>query len=123
MTDDELKASFRKSASLFALCLEQAMEGVAQVVMGERRLAVVPRRHPKVKEGLVYELRLVKRPDQEKAEEAERQEKAAQPLSQDVLDELASDLDFTEDTTPAEPQLSPRERVIIELSRPTGLED
>ena len=63
MTDDERKAILEKVADTLLLTLEQAVENFAQVMHGERRLALVPRKHPKIKTGEIYEFRLVTPPE------------------------------------------------------------
>lgn len=60
MTPDEREQRMEAVGDRLVLILEEAVENLTAVVFGKKRLAVVPRRHPKVKEGPIYELRLVK---------------------------------------------------------------
>lgn len=69
MTDAERKALAERLGDLALLTFETALEHIAAVVAGEKRLALVPRKHPKVKDGPIMEFRLVT-PPQVKMEEA-----------------------------------------------------
>lgn len=71
MTDSERDAILERIGDMLILSLETAAENIAAVVAGEKRLALVPRKHPKVKEGLIQEFRLVT-PPQVKLEEPQR---------------------------------------------------
>lgn len=62
MTDDERKESIGRIADIFLLSMETVAENFAAVVAGEKRVALVPRKHAKVKAGPVYEWRLVSAP-------------------------------------------------------------
>lgn len=62
MTEDERNATFERITNIVLLSLETVAENFAAVVAGEKRVAVVPRKHPKVKIGPIYELRLVTAP-------------------------------------------------------------
>lgn len=68
MTDDEKDVILERIGDMLLLSLEAAAENIAAVVAGEKRLALVPRKHPKVKDGLIQEFRLVT-PPQVKLEE------------------------------------------------------
>lgn len=63
MTDADREAILDRVANTLLLSLEVCVENVAKVVAGEKRLALVPRNHPKVKAGPVLEFRLVSPPE------------------------------------------------------------
>lgn len=69
MTPAERETLADKLADHFLLMAEELLERASEVVFGKKRIAVVPRKHPKVKEGPIYELRLVKVPDDVKVAE------------------------------------------------------
>lgn len=60
MTDEQREAIATQLADLFLLTAEMAMANIAKVVAGEKRVALVPRRHPKA--GLIQEFRLTTPP-------------------------------------------------------------
>lgn len=64
----DAKALFRRHVPALVLSLDTILENFVKVIAGEKRIAIVPRTHPKVKEGPVYELRLVNREQVVKAE-------------------------------------------------------
>lgn len=65
MTPDEREKALERVADLFILTLETAVDGLAQVIGGHKRVALVPRTHPKVKAngGVIWELRLTSVPE------------------------------------------------------------
>lgn len=67
------------------LSLDTIFENVVAVIAGEKRIAVVPRTHPKVKEGPIFELRLVKN------ERVVLEKDTRVPAAE--LEELAQDVD------------------------------
>lgn len=106
MTEDERNATFERITNIVLLSLETVAENFAAVVAGEKRIAVVPRKHPKVKAGLIHELRLVRSPsasEQQAETDAERvkdgtpvdtirQEQGMDPAD---LDDLANSIGST----------------------------
>lgn len=60
MNDDQRREIAERLLDLFLLTAETAMENIAKVVAGEKRLALVPRKHPKA--GLIQEFRLTTPP-------------------------------------------------------------
>lgn len=62
MTDEEADKILERMKATVILSLEVCVENFAKIVAGEKRIAVVPRKHPSVRAGLVYELRLTSPP-------------------------------------------------------------
>lgn len=65
MTEAERDALMERVGDKLLLCLEEATDHVVSVVFGEKRLALVPRHHEKIKAGPVLEFRLIKAPKPE----------------------------------------------------------
>lgn len=72
MTDDERDELMSRIGDMLLLTLETAAEHIAKVVAGEKRVALVPRKHPKA--GMIQEFRLVTPPP------VKLEERTANPL-------------------------------------------
>lgn len=82
MTDEEADNRLEALKPLIVNIAEMAVENLAKIVTGQKRIAIVPRQHPKVIEK-IYELRLVTPPGGELPES-----KAPFKVDADLIDEL-----------------------------------
>lgn len=111
LTEEERQAILDKVGDQLLLCLEQAAENITAVVFGEKRLALVPRKHDKIKTGPIHEFRLVKAPGRDVWSEPAPAPVVPPALSEDEIAALVEELE--KPITEAD-LVGPVKRIIVE---------